>query len=225
MSLVDKLFRLDGSLAVINGGAGRIGSKIAEAFVVAGATTVILDLSEEAGNKAVSWINEQSESERAFFAQVDSTDRAALDRVCERVVDQHGPVATLVNAIQFRGSGFYGSNPAEHSLEAWDNVLQVNLTGVFLACQAFYEAMKAAGGGTIINLASTYGVVSADPRIYGDSGVNSPISYGTSKAAILNLTRYLAVHWRGDGIRVNCLVPGGVFDNQDDDFVDAYNEI
>ena len=83
--------------------------------------------------------------------------------------------------------------------------------------------MMERGGGSIVNLSSTYGVVSADPRIYGDSGVNSPISYAGSKSAILNMSRYLAVHWREKNIRVNTLIPGGVFDNQGDEFVKNYS--
>ena len=69
---------------------------------------------------------------------------------------------------------------------------------------------------------STYGVVSPDPRIYGTSGVNSPPAYAAAKAGVIQLTRYLAVHWRDHGIRANCLVPGGVFDEQDDQFVAEY---
>ena len=105
---------------------------------------------------------------------------------------------------------------------AWDKVLQVNLTGVHLACQAFGRSMLKHGGGAIVNLASTYGVVSPDPRIYGASGVNSPVAYAAAKAGVINLTRYLAVHWREANIRVNCLVPGGVFDRQDPEFVESY---
>src|SRR5258708_38545920 len=78
------------------------------------------------------------------------------------------------------------------------------------------------GGGAIVNLASTYGVVSPDPRIYGCSGVNSPVAYAAAKAGVINLTRYLAVHWRDANIRVNCLVPGGVFDQQNAEFVENY---
>ena len=86
----------------------------------------------------------------------------------------------------------------------------VNLTGVLLTCQVFGRAMITHGRGSVVNLSSTYGVVSADPRIYGDSGLNSPVSYAASKAAVINLSRYLAIHWREKNVRVNCLVPGGV---------------
>lgn len=227
MSLIDKLFRLDGRVAVVNGGAGRIGSRIAEALVSAGADVAIMDLDAAAGSDQATRIDREMSSDpragKCRSYSVDSTSPDSLRSAQEQIAADLGPATILFNTTQYRGSGFYGSDPADHPLEAWNKVMEVNVTGVLLACQAFYPAMKSAGGGTMINLSSTYGVVSADPRIYGDSGVNSPVSYGTSKSAVLNLTRYLAVHWREHGIRVNCLVPGGVFDNQGEEFVKNYS--
>lgn len=221
MSIVDKLFRLDGEVAVVNGGAGRIGNRIAEAFVDAGAKTVIVDLDGDAARQQAERIASVTGGNCAGI-QADSTDKASLESAAENVRRLYGPATILVNATQYRGSGFYGSDPADHPVEAFRQVLDVNLTGVLLACQVFGKQMIENRRGAIVNLSSTYGVVSADPRIYGDSGVNSPISYAASKSGVLNLTRYLAIHWRDKGIRVNCLVPGGVFDNQGEDFVKQY---
>lgn len=227
MSLIDQLFRLDNRVAVINGGAGRIGTKIAEALTSAGATAVIMDLDAEAASAQSERINQALASDeragRAVALAADSTDPDSLAAARDQIEAEHGPATVLFNTTQYRGTGFYGSDPGDHPLEAWNKVMDVNVTGVLLACQTFYPSMKSKGGGTIINLSSTYGVVSADPRIYGDSGVNSPVSYATSKSAVLNLTRYLAIHWREFGIRVNCLVPGGVFDQQGEEFVKNYS--
>ena len=232
MNLVDKLFRLDGRVAVVNGGAGRIGSRIAHAFASAGATAVILDIDRSIAKERCNEINQElsSESEpqsckigKCVFVEADSTNQSSLEHARESISRDHGDASILVNATQYRGSGFYGSDPADHPIDAWETVMKVNVTGVLMACQTFYRSMVSAGRGNIINLSSTYGVVSADPRIYGESGVNSPVSYGTSKSAVLNLTRYLAIHWRENNIRVNCLVPGGVFDNQGDEFVENYS--
>lgn len=226
MSLLNNLFRLDGQVAAITGGAGRIGCTMAKAMACAGATSVIVDLNREAAEQQAARINaelaQQADCGQCVAVQADCTCRDSLDAACEQIASSCGLASVLINATQFRGQGFYGSDPAEHPLEAWNDVLDVNLTGVLLACQAFYRHMTEAGCGTIVNISSTYGVVSADPRIYGDSGVNSPVSYAASKSAVLNLSRYLAIHWRDQGIRVNCLVPGGVFDNQGDEFVEAY---
>lgn len=212
---------MDGRVVVVNGGAGRIGSKMCLALGDAGAHVVVLDL--DYGRAESVAIEVQSEAGGSALAiAADSTDPESMQAALEKTVAEFGAPYGLVNATQYRGSGFYGSDPVDHPIEAWNQVFNVNVTGVLLACQIFGKAMMAHGG-SIVNLSSTYGVVSADPRIYGDSGVNSPISYAGSKSAILNMTRYLAVHWREKNIRVNCLVPGGVFDNQGDEFVKNYS--
>jgi NAD(P)-dependent dehydrogenase (short-subunit alcohol dehydrogenase family) len=222
LGILEKLFRMDDRVVVVNGGAGRIGSQMCLAIADAGAKVAVLDLDRDRAEAVVSRVKKETAGEAMSIA-ADTTERSGLDSALAQIVEKFGPPYGLVNATQYRGSGFYGSDPADHPLDAWNQVLQVNVTGVLQACQVFGKAMIAAGGGSIVNLSSTYGVVSADPRIYGDSGVNSPISYAASKSAILNMTRYLAVHWRDRNIRVNCLIPGGVFDNQGAEFVKNYS--
>jgi len=104
--------------------------------------------------------------------------------------------------------------------------LDVNLTGAFLCSQEFGKEMKKRKKGVIVNIASHYGLIGADQRIYGDSGLNLPASYAASKGAIVNLTRYLAAYWHGKNIRVNTLTPGGVFDQKyhSPNFVKKYSE-
>jgi len=78
------------------------------------------------------------------------------------------------------------------------------------------------GGGVVLNIGSVYGVVACDQRIYGDSKINSSIAYASTKGGLINFTRYLASYWQGKNIRVNCLSPGGVFNNQTQEFVENY---
>ncbi len=213
---------MDGRVVIVNGGAGRIGSSMCLALGDAGAKVVIIDLDLDRAESVAQQVRIDSGGESLAIG-ADTTQPDSLRKSLEQITDTFGLPYGLVNATQYRGSGFYGSDPADHPLEAWNQVFNVNVTGVLLACQVFGKAMMKHGGGSIVNLSSTYGVVSADPRIYGDSGVNSPISYAASKSAILNMTRYLAIHWRQHNIRVNCLVPGGVFDNQGEEFVKNYS--
>lgn len=219
-SLLDRLFRLDGRVAVVTGGAGRIGRVLCRALADVGARVAIVDLAAESAHALAEDIGSRGGQALAVPADVTSTEE--LELAVATIARELAAPEILVNSTQFRGAGFYSSDPGEYPREAWDRVLEVNLSGTLLACQAFGRAMIVRGGGRIVNLASTYGVVSADPRIYGQSGVNSPVSYGASKAGVIQLTRYLAVHWREQNVRVNCLVPGGVFDGQSDDFVAAY---
>lgn len=222
MSILEKLFRMDDRVVVVNGGAGRIGSQMCLAIADAGAKVIVLDLDAERATEVADMVQEQTGGTTLGIA-ADSTEQASLESALEKTKNELGIPWGLVNATQYRGTGFYGSDPADHPIDAWEQVFKVNVTGVLLACQIFGKAMIENGGGSIVNLSSTYGVVSADPRIYGESGVNSPISYAGSKSAILNMTRYLAVHWRDRNIRVNTLIPGGVFDNQGEEFVQNYS--
>lgn len=213
---------MDGRVVVVNGGAGRIGSQMCMAIADAGAKVVVLDLDGERAEATAEQVRGETSGEALAIAN-DTTSAENLQETLAQIKEKLGAPYGLINATQYRGSGFYGSDPADHPIDAWEQVFKVNVTGVLMACQTFGKAMIENGGGSIVNLSSTYGVVSADPRIYGESGVNSPISYAGSKSAILNMTRYLAIHWREKNIRVNTLIPGGVFDNQGDEFVKNYS--
>jgi NAD(P)-dependent dehydrogenase (short-subunit alcohol dehydrogenase family) len=217
---VESLFGLDGEAAAIIGGAGRIGKALARALVAAGAKVAIVDVDGQAAESLAAQLRQAGS--QAIAVECDATREEQLTHAVTAIAGELGPPVMLVNAAQFRGAGFYSSNVEEYPREAWEKVLETNLTAVHLACQAFGRAMIAHGGGRIVNLASTYGVVSPDPRIYGTSGVNSPVAYAAAKAGVIQLTRYLAVHWREQKIRVNCLVPGGVFDGQSPEFVANY---
>ena len=217
----NRLFRLDGKTAVVTGGAGRIGRALCTALADAGASVAVIDIDAAAAGLVAEDINRHDDWKADVFC-ADLADPFSLTDAAQAIEERFGPIGVLVNSAQYRGSGFYGSTPEDYPPKAWEAVIQTNLTAVLLACQAFGKAMIGSGGGSIVNISSTYGVVSADPRIYGESGVNSPISYAASKSGVLNLTRYLAIHWRDKQVRVNNLVPGGVFDNQDQKFVTAY---
>lgn len=221
--ILERLFGLAGQVAAVVGGAGRIGRAMCFALAEAGANVCVLDVNADAGEDLRVRLTRETKR-RCLAIAVDATREGELPAAVERIAAELGPPTILVNAAQFRGRGFYSSSAEEYPREAWDRVIETNLTAVHLACQAFGRSMIAHGGGSIVNLASTYGLVSPDPRIYGASGVNSPVPYAASKAGVIQLTRYLAVHWREHNIRVNCLVPGGVFDNQSLEFVARYCE-
>jgi NAD(P)-dependent dehydrogenase (short-subunit alcohol dehydrogenase family) len=219
--ILSRLFALDGQVATVVGGAGRIGKSLCRALAEAGAEVAIVDVDADAA-LALAHDLTTTIGRTVIGMPADATQASDLSRAVERITTELGPPRLLVNSAQFRGGGFYSSRVEDYPQAAWDQVLDVNLTGVYLACQAFGRSMLEHGGGAIVNLASTYGVVSPDPRIYGNSGVNSPVAYAAAKAGVINLTRYLAIHWREANIRVNCLVPGGVFDQQDAEFVANY---
>jgi NAD(P)-dependent dehydrogenase (short-subunit alcohol dehydrogenase family) len=111
----------------------------------------------------------------------------------------------------------------EYPLAVWNSVIQTNLTGAFLVAREGGKALKASGGGSMINVASIYGVVGPDHRIYDGMPFKSFPGYSASKAGVLGLTRWLATYWGKSGIRVNALIPGGVFNEHSDEFVERYS--
>jgi NAD(P)-dependent dehydrogenase (short-subunit alcohol dehydrogenase family) len=112
----------------------------------------------------------------------------------------------------------------EYPLAVWEQVLRTNLTGVFLVAREGGKAMLAGGGGSLINVSSIYGVVGPDHRIYAGMPFSSFAAYAASKAGVHGLTLWLATYWGRAGIRVNTLVPGGVYNDHDPEFVRRYAE-
>lgn len=110
----------------------------------------------------------------------------------------------------------------EYPLALWQKAIDINLTGAFLFAREAGKVLKAGGGGSLINVSSLYGVVGPDHRIYDGQAFQSFPAYSASKAGIIGLTRWLATWWGRDGIRVNSVSPGGVFNNHNDRFAAAY---
>lgn len=223
----EPLFNWQGQVVVITGGAGQLGSRYADAFARRGAKVAILDMRS-------SPLSDELESvypDTVRFFACDVTSKASLVAALDPIEKALGHPRVLLNnaAIDSPPSASPEENgPFETYPEAsWDRVLDVNLKGVFLACQVFGSAISAAGGGSIINVASIYGTVAPDQSLYQyrrDRGevFYKPVAYSASKSGIYNLTRYLAVYWARQHVRVNSLTIAGVYVGQEQAFLDAY---
>ena len=136
----------------------------------------------------------------------------------------------LINNAQVKPEGFYSSFE-NYSKETLNEVLDGNLIGVTLACREACKIYLNCGGGIIINVGSTYGIIAADQRLYDgveniyypNEKFSSPVSYAISKAGVVQLTKYLASYYREKNIRVNCITPGGVLDDHDNIFIEQYS--
>lgn len=225
-------FSLAGRTVAVTGGSGMLGGSFARALLDAGASVALLDVAEPADDRIAQLSARAVDGAgvRAVVCDVrDDTSVAAARATIESTL---GPVAGLVNAAAIDavpgGSGAAINGPFETSSSAdFAAVLDVNLQGVVRCCREFGGAMAARGGGAIVNVASTYGIVGPDQRLYGslrEQGIDffKPAVYTTSKAGIIGLTRYLATYWGERGVRVNTLSPGGVRAGQDEQFVAAY---
>lgn len=223
----DQLFDVSREIVLITGVSGQLGGEYASAFLKRGARVVGLDVRPSAGSETLS----HDYPNQFLFREADVTDKLTLQNALHKVEQQFGAPTVLINnaAIDSPPSASPEENgPFEDYPEAsWDKVMDVNLKGVYHCCQVFGGAMATKGKGAIINIASIYGVVSPDQNLYdyrrqkGDV-FYKPVAYAVSKSGILNLTRYLAVYWAKKNIRVNTLTIAGVFNNQEQAFLDAY---
>ena len=223
----DQLFDVSDEIALITGVSGQLGSEYAKALLQRGASVVGLDLqsSEEINRLSASF------PKHFFFYEADVTDKSSLESVRIEVEKKIGTPTVLINNAALDSpptAPLQENGPFESYPEAsWDTIMDVNLKGVFHCCQVFGGAMTKQSYGSIINIASIYGMVSPDQSLYDyrrqrGEVFYKPVAYAVSKSGILNLTRYLAVYWAQNGIRVNTLTLAGVWNNQDQDFLDAY---
>lgn len=224
-------FEVSGRVIVITGGAGLLGSAYARALGHAGAHPVIADVNEAAARERAAEVSQTTGSE-ALGIHVDVADPDSVTRMATEVVDEFGAVDGLVNNAALdpkfdkESAGQHTNSFEEFPIEEWQRALDVNVTGMFLAAQKLAPIMVERGKGAIVNIASTYGLVGPDQRLYqreGQPTAYKPVTYSVSKAAVLGLTRYLATYYAGTGLRVNTLTPGGVYADHDDEFVARYS--
>ncbi|MBB6001897.1 SDR family oxidoreductase [Arcicella rosea] len=227
-STIPQLFSLVGKTAIVTGGTGLIGKKHCEALKAVGANVVVADIAQ-ANPKAFA----ETLGENALGVNIDVTNETSLIDAKNEILARFGSIDILVNnaAINdmFENPELAASLSAfeKYPLESFRKSLEVNVLGVFLCSQVFGAVMAEQGSGSIINIASTYGIVGPDQSIYRNEAgeqlfFKSP-SYPTTKGAIINFTRYLAAYWGNKGVRVNTLSPGGVENSQDEYFVKNYS--
>lgn len=230
MTVIDK-FSLEGRTALVTGGAGLLGRQFTRSLGEAGAQIVIADIDFDAAHEHAQEL--RANRIPAIAVKVNVTDPASVSAMVEHTLLEYERIDVLVNSaaldpkfdLQHRGE--QSANAFEnYALEAWQKSLDVNLTGVFLSCQAAGIAMASQGSGVMINISSVYGLAGPDQRIYPQmegSPQFKPVDYPVTKAGLLGLTRYLAAYYAGTGIRVNALTPGGIFNQHDDQFVTSYS--
>lgn len=198
------LFRLDGRIALVSGGAGIVGASIVRGLAEAGATVVVASRNPDTcGEVAARMVDEGWKAEAEVC---DFTLEAEIAGLRDRLLARHGRIDVLFNnAVARAGGELFDTSP-----EQWDTVMALNSHGFFLSCRLFGEVMKQQGAGSIVNIASIYGMVGPDFTIYEGTPVHNTVSYSFAKGGMLNMTRYLASYLAPHGVRVNAISPGGV---------------
>ena len=231
MSDIFEKFKLDGQAAVVTGGAGLLGKGFCRTLAQAGAAVVVADLNQDAAAQLAKDLC--GEGHKAIGVGVDVTRPESVQALVTRTVDAFGRLDVLVCSAamdpKFDSSqaGQHRNSFEAYPLAAWQQALDVNLTGMFLCAQAAVRPMLAQDHGVIINICSTYGLVGPDQRIYRKPGEETqaykPAFYSVTKAGVLGLTRYLATYYAGKNIRANALTPGGVYNHHDEVFTQNYS--
>ncbi len=229
MPSIQELFHLNGRRAVITGGAGFLGRQHARALLEAGAEVALWDFSEKLLPPAL------EELQKDFGAKVsglsvDITNKSSLTMAVDSLHKGGQSLDILVNNASMtvaQAQGKYFEPFESYPVELWEMALRTNLTGIFLVTQSLAPLLLKSGNASIINIASDVGVISPDHRIYQPNaerayeGVpfNSPLSYATSKAAIIHMTKFWATYWARAGVRVNAISPAGVENSQNPAFM------
>ena len=223
-----ELFSLKNKVAIVTGALGLIGKNHCIALSEAGANVVVSDLDEVKCKNFASSLPTKS-----IGIGVDITSKSSVQNIRDISLIEFGKIDVLINNAAINDMFENPQSAAEQSmfenypLEMWQKSFDVNVTGTFLCSQVIGTVMAKAGKGSIINIASTYGLVGPDQSIYKkpddtQSFYKSP-AYPATKGAIVNFTRFLAAYWGNKGVRVNTLTPGGVENKQDDYFIKNYS--
>jgi NAD(P)-dependent dehydrogenase (short-subunit alcohol dehydrogenase family) len=193
-------YSLAGKTVWVTGGAGYLGSAITAELDQTCAKVLCFDLP----GKAASYVREKQLT-RTVPLELDCTDAAVLPAAVEALVAEHGVPDGVVHLVTASSSG---KSLEQLSAADFGSTFDRALTPTFVLCRSLAEHMKALGRGSFVLFSSMYGLVAPDPRIYRQPMVTNPIDYGAAKAATLQLTRYLAVHYGPSGLRFNAVTPG-----------------
>lgn len=225
------LFSLLGKTALVTGSLGLIGKNHCHALAQAGANVVVCDLDPEACEVFARELMSLYPGESMGVA-CDITRKDSVDHLKTRLLDQFGCIDVLVNNAALNDRFENPDSAAEQSkfenfpVELFRQTLEVNITGMFLCSQVLGSEMARRGSGSIINIASTYGMVAPDQSLYcrpgGEQHFYKSAAYPVSKGAVISFTRFLAAYWGHCGVRVNTLSPGGVENQQEVFFIDNY---
>ena len=210
------LFDLTDKVIIVTGGAGLLGEKFCESLIDYGAKVVIADINYKKAKKL-----EKKLGNNSFAIKTDITSEKSIRNMKNKVLDKYQNIEVLINNAYPRNEN-YGVKFEDIDIEDWRENVDLHLNGYFAISKIISEVMIEQNYGDIINLGSIYGIQGPDFNIYEGTKMTSPAEYSAIKGGIINFTRYLASYLGEYNIRVNTISPGGIFDNQNEKFVEKY---
>jgi NAD(P)-dependent dehydrogenase (short-subunit alcohol dehydrogenase family) len=200
--------RLTNKVIVITGGNGLIGGAILKYLIQEGAIAINAEINVE-----------NDLSNREF--NCDITKEESVQKLIETVLVEYGHIDGWVNNAYPRTPD-WGNRFEEIPTESWKINVDYQLNSLFMCCQQVLKVMKQQRAGSIVNISSIYGVIGPDFTVYEGTEITMPAAYSAIKGGIINFSRYLASYYGPHGVRVNCVSPGGIFNDQDPLFVKHY---
>lgn len=212
---LNKFFCIDKKTVLVTGATGQIGQTICRALVELGAVVIGADIKLNE--------NKMLQDNNISYLPLDITNKQSVKDVFSKLYRDYGSIDVLIN-----NAGVSCFEPFEDRTEkSFDWVTDVNLKGTFFCIQEYFNHQKKIDKGNIVNIASIYGLISPDPRIYREGDPKNSEVYGATKAGIIQMTKYFAVHLAGNQIRVNVVSPGGIYNPenpQSEYFINEYSK-
>ncbi len=232
---VKRSFDLKDKVVVITGGSGFLGIKHAEAIAEFGGIPIIMDLDKKIGDENALRISDQY-NVQCEFKLCDITIESKITSIRDYLLDKYGRIDILINnaAIDPKIKKKNGENPARLEnfvLDQWNIELNVGLTGSMLCSKVFGYEMSEKGKGVILNISSDLGIIAPNQLLYKDEELLEheqpvkPITYSVIKHGLIGLTRYIATYWADKGVRCNALCPGGVYNDQPEEFLNKISHL
>lgn len=222
-------FSLNKRYAVITGGAGLLGIEHARAILEVNGSVILWDIDSKALDFVTQKLKSEFEPSRVYSSKIDVTKEIEIRSAIDLLKVENIEVSILINnaAInpKYNSTELDYSRLENFSIENWDNEITVGLTSAFLCSKIIGSRMAKNHIGVILNIASDLSLIAPDQRLYKmpnktpDNQPVKPVTYSVVKTGLVGLTKYLATYWNEQGVRVNSLSPGGVFENQPDEFV------
>lgn len=215
---------LKNKVVVVTGGAGLLGRSFVSCIAQQAGIAVIADINKKAGSKLLQDLQSESLNKEGMFVELNITSKESTVSMIEVLHNRYGRIDALVNNAYPRNQN-YGRKFEEVTYEDFCQNVSMHMGGYFLASQQLSLYFKKQGYGSIINMASIYGVIAPRFSIYENSTINMPVEYSAIKSAIIHMTKYMAQYFKGSNIRVNCISPGGILDGQPEEFLRRYNRL
>jgi NAD(P)-dependent dehydrogenase (short-subunit alcohol dehydrogenase family) len=229
-------FNLGDRYAVISGAAGLLGIEHARAILAANGNVILWDIESNSLDRATTQLKSEFDPIRIRSGIVDVTDEMAINKAVEILIKENIEISILINNAAINPK--YSSAQLDHSrlenftLENWNKEISVGLTSAFLCSKIVGSRMaNHNNNGVILNIASDLSLIAPDQRLYrvpnraADNQPVKPVTYSVIKSGIIGLTKYLSTYWNEQGVRVNSLSPGGIYENQPEEFVSRVSSL